>query len=294
MTNKHANCLVCGSERINPLAGYYDTKGLVRCDSCGFVFMELMPTIKELDDHYRTYAYSTEGFLSPITIKRYQELLDEFEPYRKHGRLLDVGCGRGWFLVEARKRGWQVYGTEYSPTAIEIGTRNGITMHQGGLTESTFAGLEFDVITSFEVIEHINNPLDDLRNINRLIRPGGLHYCTTPNFNSLLRYHLKDRYNIITYPEHLSYYTRSTLSLVMEKAGFRKLRVQTTGISLSRLKMSKGDQREQLIAPTSADEQLRNEIESKWYLGLAKRLINFALTVTGLGMSLKGYYLKSE
>ncbi|MBX2971865.1 MAG: class I SAM-dependent methyltransferase [Flavobacteriales bacterium] len=254
--------------------------------------MERIPTSAELGAYYSVYAYGGEGFLSPITVKRYHELLDGFEPYRKCGRLLDVGCGRGWFLIEAKKRGWEVYGTEYSQAAIDLGRRNAITMHQGALDDTTFPGMEFDVITSFEVLEHTNAPLDDLRHIHRMLRHGGLHYCTTPNFNSLLRYYLKGRYNIINYPEHLSYYTRRTMNKLMRKAGLRPLRVETTGISLSRLKTSMGDTKETLVAAGSSDERLRSGIESKWYLKLAKRIADRLLSITGTGMSLKGHYEK--
>ncbi|MCB0790162.1 MAG: class I SAM-dependent methyltransferase [Flavobacteriales bacterium] len=289
---KHASCLICGSASIAGLLGYHGSKGLVRCRACGFVFMERIPTEQELNAYYSSYSYTTEGYLSPITVKRYQELLDEFEPYRKSGRLLDVGCGRGYFLIEARKRGWEVHGTEYSEAAIRLGERNGITMHAGKLGPDSFPEGVFDVVTSFEVMEHINNPLEDLAHIHRALRDGGLYYCTTPNFNSLLRYHLKDRYNIINYPEHLSYYTRSTLGRVLRTAGFRKRKVLTTGISLSRLKTSKGDKGEPLIAADSSDERLRQRIDSRWHMEVAKNLVNRLLSITGLGMSLKGYFEK--
>lgn len=287
----HSACTLCGDNRIRKLDGYYE-KGLIKCRVCGFVFMEKIPTSEELDSHYGSYSYESAGYLSPLTIKSYNKLLDEFEPYRKTNNILDVGCGRGWFLAEALKRGWQVYGTEYSKTAVSICRETGINMKEGVLNSSNFENEMFDVITSFEVIEHINNPNEELEEIYKLLRAGGLFYCTTPNFNSLMRYYLKVDYNVIGYPEHLSYYTKSTLNKVTKRHGFRPIKFESTGISITRLKTSKKKSNEQLISKNSSDEILRTKLDSKWYLILLKKFINFSLTLSNTGMTLKGYYLK--
>lgn len=254
--------------------------------------MERIPTDEELSAFYASYAYDEEGYLSPLTINSYQALLDEFEPYRKTNRILDVGCGRGWFLLEAQKRGWEVYGTEYSPKAVELCEKDGIQMLQGALTEQGFDADSFDVITSFEVLEHINNPIEDLGHIHRYLRSKGLFYLTTPNFNAITRYYLKAEYNIIHYPEHLSYYTKSTLELLARKMDFKKVKFLSTGFSLTRFKTSQKADSEEFISEESSDEKLRRSIESKWYLGLLKNWINWALTLTNTGTTLKGYFEK--
>jgi len=110
----HTECLICKSQKIKQLSDYYESKGLVKCEKCGFVYMEKIPTIEDLNSHYETYSYSSEQYLSPLTIESYNVLLDEFEKYRKTNKILDVGCGRGFFLTQAKKRGWEVYGTEYT------------------------------------------------------------------------------------------------------------------------------------------------------------------------------------
>ena len=310
---KHTACLVCNSTNIAPLAGYYNTKGLVKCKACSFVFMENIPTLEELDAHYSTYAYGGSAVLSPITIKSYQQLLDELEPYRNNGRILDVGCGRGWFLEEAKKRGWEVYGTEYSTRAIELCEEKGIAMKAGELDASMFEPGYFDVITSFEVIEHINNPHDKMALVAQFLRKGGLFYCTTPNFNSILRHYLKADYHVIDYPEHLSYYTRKTLNKVLCQHGFRVKRFRSTGISLTAIRRAKQKRQAavQTAAPVpapapaapepapktttpalSADEALRRNIDKKAYLQLAKATANQLLTWTNWGATLKGYYEK--
>jgi predicted SAM-dependent methyltransferase len=165
-------------------------------------------------------------------------------------------------------------------------------MQEGKLDPSKFDHESFDIITSFEVLEHINNPQEELTNFNTLLRTGGLIYLTTPNFNSLLRYRLKERYDVITYPEHLSYYTPRTLKHLFIKAGFQKQQIQTTGISLTRLRTSQGQKSQAFISETSDDEQLRNKIEDKSHLQLAKKVVNGTLTFFGVGDSLKGWFIK--
>ncbi len=296
MIKNHSNCLICNSIKLIGLKWYKKNK-LVRCGSCGFVFMQQIPSPEELAAHYNTYSYDREQYLSPITIKNYNILLDEFEKYRRYNRLLDVGCGMGFFLEQAKKRGWEVYGTEYSPKAIEINRAKGINMIAGQLNSAAFPVKDFDVVTSFEVIEHINNPQDEIKHIHTLLRKNGLFYCTTPNFNSLLRYYLKEDYNVINYPEHLSYYTKKTLNHLLATNSFRKLKTLAHGISITRLETSKAQknttkQPTTIIGEQTADEKIRVQMDKKPYLLYAKNIANFFLSETGLGMGLKGYYEK--
>ncbi len=289
MNQQHTSCLICENKSLKTLANYPKAH-LCKCKSCSFIFSQQIPTEQELINHYE--GYGRNDYLSPITIKRYNELLDEFEPFRKTGKLLDVGCGIGYFLEEAKKRGWEVYGTEYTDEAVKICSEKGVIMHQGKLDPENYNLGEFDIITSFEVIEHINNPIEEVTNFHSLLRKGGLVYVTTPNFNSLLRYRLKEAYNVITYPEHLSYYTPKTIHQLFKRIGFSKKRILTTGISLTRLKTSKGTSEQGFISEMSDDEKIRSQFESKWYLQFAKKTINGFLTLIGKGDSLKGYFVK--
>lgn len=289
-------CVVCSGERIHPMKGY-ESAWLHQCRDCGMVFSARNPSLRELEEYYM--GYGRNDYLSPITIKRYHELLDQFESVRKTNKLLDVGCGIGYFLDVAKERGWEVYGTEYTDKAIEICEAKGITMHKGVLNPENYPAGSFDVITSFEVIEHINSPNPEIHNISSLLRKGGLFYVTTPNFNSLLRYKLKAAYNVIGWPEHLSYYTPATLESLMQRHGLKKKFIQTTGISLTRLKTStKPSTAEEIregtvfIAENTDDEKLRNKAENQWAFKLAKKSLNTVLTLTGKGDALKGLFQK--
>jgi 2-polyprenyl-3-methyl-5-hydroxy-6-metoxy-1,4-benzoquinol methylase len=285
---QHTTCITCGSASLIPLHSYYESKGLIQCTSCGLVFMERIPTAAELETHYGVYTYDTEDTLSSLTIDSYNTLLDEMEPYRNVNRILDVGCGRGYFLEEARKRGWEVYGTEFSQTAVDLLQRKGIHAYHGPIGTKAFEGLSFDVVTSFEVIEHINTPNEDLMAIHQKLRSGGLLYITTPNFNSLMRYVLKSDYNVIAFPEHLSYYTRKTLNKTVCRQGFKNIKFLSTGISITRIQhsLAGGGQ------GTDSDEKLRKLTSSNALMGFVKRVVNKTLTALNMGIALKGYYVK--
>jgi 2-polyprenyl-3-methyl-5-hydroxy-6-metoxy-1,4-benzoquinol methylase len=286
----HTTCLICKSSDLLELKKY-ESSYLNKCKSCGFVFSKKNPSEEELVSHYE--QYSRNDYLPPLTIKRYNELLDEMEKYRRTNNLLDVGTGMGYFLEQAMLRGWNVYGTEFTDEAIEICKSKGIKMNQGALDSDWFEEYFFDVVTSLEVIEHINNPQIDLKNINKVLRVGGLFYCTTPNFNSISRFYLKNKWNIITYPEHLSYYTSSTLSDLLNENRLAVEILLTTGISLSRIQSSKHDQKNFVpIATDSSDEIIRNQLENNvLYRGL-KIVINSFLTSFKIGDTIKIYATK--
>jgi 2-polyprenyl-3-methyl-5-hydroxy-6-metoxy-1,4-benzoquinol methylase len=291
--NKHNQCPLCNTTHIKNFRGYYKKNGLMRCSKCGFVFMENIPGVEELNNSYGFYSYEKEEEVSPITIKNYNALLDEFEQFRKTNCLLDIGCGRGWFLQQAQKRGWRTFGTEYSKSAIQLCKNDGIEMKQEPLIMGSFNKESFDIITSFEVMEHLHQPDEGMRRISFWLRKGGLFYCTTPNFNSLMRYYLKTDYNyVITYPEHLSYFTKTTLNQLAINNGLSPLKFLSTGISFLLLKKTKIKENPNFKSSDYNDEKLRGNISSKWHLGLVKKIVNKLLTLTNWGMTLKGYYLK--
>ncbi len=278
-------CPVCGSSRLQPLRGY-ERAHLVRCRECGLVFAGRSPSEAELAANYGGYSRADHD--SPITRRRYRELLDGFEPYRRSGRILDMGCGVGFFLEEARERGWEACGSEFEPRAVEIVRAKGLRCVQAPVTVNTFEPGSFDVVTAFEVVEHLREPLDEARTIAHALRPGGLFYCTTPNFSSLSRRVLRSRWSVIAYPEHLSYFTPTTLSSWLSRVGFAPVKVQTTGFSPARLR--RGVASANASNRDCSDEQLRVQVEGSRALRTAKAAVNAALGTTRTGDTIKGHF----
>ncbi|HIK26379.1 MAG: class I SAM-dependent methyltransferase [Thermosynechococcus sp. Uc] len=284
----HSNCLLCQSSNLKKLRRYYNSHHIVKCQDCGFVFIEKVPSEEELKQYYSIYSYAEDRPVSPVTIKRYQKLLKEFEIYRNSNQILEIGCGKGDFLLEARKNYWEVQGTELSERGAQLCIDKGIKTHYGTLREDLFPSNYFDVIIAIEVIEHINNPRELIYQISRFLRRGGLFYCTTPNFNSIVRYILQEKYSIIHYPEHLCYYTPKTLRELMVKNGFLCKKVETTGIDFDRL-FPKKELRNLLKVD---NEKIRIATEKNSLLNFAKRAANFILATTSLGGTIRGYFIK--
>lgn len=281
-----SNCLLCNSTKLKPL-DRYRKDFLVQCGNCDFVFSNKIPTQQQLLDYYGKYPIAES--LSAITAKRYDEWLETFESFRKTNNILDVGCGDGYFLQSAKAKGWNVFGTEFTSRQVENCKSKGITMHSGVLDVTNYEPEFFDVIVSIEVIEHINNPNDELKKFNTLCRKGGAVYVTTPNFNALSRNYLKDKWNILAYPEHLSYYTKKTLSFVFERNGFKIHDFQSTGISLKRIAQSTSSAAN---LESNADENFRTKAEEKFVFKMIKSAINTVLTLTNKGDTLKGFFVK--
>lgn len=286
MSSPITQCTSCGSSSLSPLGPSYAHASLVQCRGCALVFAAQRPSTEELIAHYKQY---NRGFsISPLTVFRYNQLLDGMEAFRRSGKILDVGCGDGHFLEVAKNRGWQVTGTEFDPVAVELCRKKGITIFSGALASLPLEG-DFDVITSFEVIEHIHNGVEDVQRIQALLRPGGLFYFTTPNFNSLSRRCLKGEWGVIAYPEHLTYYTRKTMHRLLTQHGLVKQKIKTTGISLQKFSAnaeatSSGD--------ANLDEQVRSRIEKSGLLRTLKQVVNELLSLFALGDTIKGWYIK--
>ena len=296
---KLTECPICENKDLTYLKGYQKLY-LFKCTKCNFVFDQRVPSSQELNDYYSLYSYSDLKPVSPQTLNSFNKLLDFFEQYRDIGNILDLGCGQGDFLVEARKRNWNVYGSEYSSSATDLCEKRGITMHKGDLIKNIFGNIKFDVITSFEVIEHINNPNDFMSVVNHKLQEKGLVYCTTPNFNSLLRYFEKDRFKMIVYPIHISFYTKASIKYLGKVNNFKSIKTQTTGLDIGRLinvmKPNKNENRSELNkhfhVRKDITEYVRQIADKNLMMTFAIIIINFFLSMFGKGDTLKVFWMK--
>ena len=289
MSGVQQTCPLCGAHgRARPVPAFR-SQHLVRCRECGFHYCGRVPSKAELDAYYVSYPIKPPH---PITINRYHELLDGFEAEKKLGAILDVGCGGGDFLTVAKERGWQVHGTEYDDGFVAHCRARGIAMQQGALEAIAFGAQRFDVVTSFEVLEHLSDPAAMVRQAVDLLRPGGSLYLTTPNYNSLSRYLAGSGWDIVNYPEHLSLFTPRTIHRLFWNEGLQREQLRTTGISITRIRTSHKSDGRTAPLPSTDDEALRGRLERSPLLGLVKRLVNRMLSITGKGDTLKALYRK--
>jgi len=162
--------------------------------------------------------------------QRHLPTLESLRPYRQTNWLLDVGAGAGLFLHAAQRDGWQVQGVELARSGVEFArSRLGLDVIQGQMTEVELPDERYDVVTLQETIEHLLDPLADLREVHRVLRPGGVVSLTTPNFNSLAYKLIGREWSVLSPGEHLFYFIPQTLRAMLERAGFINIRVHTDG-----------------------------------------------------------------
>ncbi|MBL4844726.1 MAG: class I SAM-dependent methyltransferase [Planctomycetes bacterium] len=153
---------------------------------------------------------------------------------RQKGSLLDVGCGAGRFLLAARERGWRVAGVDLSESNARAGQATGLDVRSAALADAGFEEQSFDAARLNQVIEHVPEPLDLLRDVAKVLRPGGLLSLATPNIASLSARFLGAQWNHLgsELNGHLVLFSRATLTRALVEAGFRPLRWKTIGLRL--------------------------------------------------------------
>ena len=154
------------------------------------------------------------------------------QPPAGGGRLLDVGFGNGGFLKIASEMGWNVEGIDFDPKAVEVAKARGLNVRCASASDlHEFAG-EYDVITISHVIEHVFDPSDLLRDLYRLLKPGGKLWLDTPNLSSLGLQRFGRNWQTLDPPRHLALFTPESLRWSLEQAGFRKVQQYWHGMVL--------------------------------------------------------------
>jgi SAM-dependent methyltransferase len=137
----------------------------------------------------------------------------------KKGRLLDVGCGDGDFLLGMQERGWQVHGLDISPVAVDLARRKGLDVFQGELASADYERHSFDLITMWDVLEHLHDPASELQQVAKLLKPSGRFVVTIPNPHSLDFWIFGKTWTGLDTPRHLYVYNRPALLRLLEGAG---------------------------------------------------------------------------
>lgn len=236
------HCDLCGSRHLQDFVTRWDGRPLVKCEICGVVFVNPQPPGEEIlrwyDEEYygghrdfyrhKDYMEVTQWMIRARTgpgVDRFRRSIDP-----RSQRLLEVGCGYGAFLVTAREMGAQVQGIEVSPHAAEVGRREfSLDIVDGPLEEARFPAASFDIVTFFDVLEHMPSPTRFLIEVRRVLRPGGALFFLVPN---LARYDLEGpRWPGLRYhPEHLFYYRLASLRPWLQRLGFQVQRHWTEGV----------------------------------------------------------------
>ena len=235
-------CALCGSlerdERFRD--GPYT---VMSCGSCQLVYVT--PRID--DDELVARVYGPDYWRSPAArVRGYTDYVADHALYRRTfarrlrvlgrelprvGRALDVGCATGAFLELLCERGYEVRGVEPSPqvgreAAARLGNERVFvgTLEEAGLEEASF-----DLITLWDVLEHLPRPLRTLKLARRLLAPGGRLVVETQDVASLAARLFGRRWQHYKHAEHLYHFDADTLGLALDEAGFELVRLTRRG-----------------------------------------------------------------
>ncbi len=254
-TKRQPVCVFCGSAgkvlhqgMVDP---FFDSSGvwtMKQCleVTCGLLWLDPAPIAEDLHLAYRQYfthgaidgrpnlatrlrarlfpmylaLASVPALLAGLRRSKHQILrmfLDDLEP----GKLLDVGCGKGVFLNRMRKMGWAVDGIDFDPKAIETAkVEFDLELRCGDLASARLAPASFDVVTLSPVIEQVDDPVALLKEVRRILTPGGRWVITTPNSASLGHREFGPYWFGLDPPRHVKVYSPNSLARLGRAAGF--------------------------------------------------------------------------
>ena len=245
-------CVFCNRsdlEILIPPATLPDRVPVLKCRKCGLVFLESRKKKDEPDLEETAYwdgaaqkKIYLETRIRKLFAKEFEKRLrkiNQFVPLK--GKLLDVGCGVGHFLESARKQGWEVQGLDIAHAAQALARETyGFDVQVGTLEDASFALKEFDVITLWDVIEHVRRPVENLIAANRMLRMNGVLVLKTPNEASFFKQFVLAMYRrfgrnaafllkYVYYVPHYFSYSEKTLNLLLNRCGFEAIHCERDG-----------------------------------------------------------------
>lgn len=197
-----------------------------RCDACGVAQTSPRPPDDALGKYYPAVYYPIGQFDEETyqrTIGRYQrDKISLLKPEKRQGRVLDIGCGAGYFVREALAAGYDAEGVEVNAEAAAFGRKQwGLPLTVGDAQNVGYAVGSFDAITLWHVLEHLTRPADMLATVHRLLRTDGVLVLAVPNFASLQSRFFKDRWYHLEVPRHLYHFDPPSLRRLLDTRGFR-------------------------------------------------------------------------
>lgn len=217
-------CVSCGNTKLSQYL-VINGHALLRCPKCDLLITrtgdrEWKQYVRDKYSHQ--YACDYEVML-PKLHKRFARHLPLIKGFKSGGRLLDVGCGTGHFLkyVHETDQSWSVYGVDPSNLLRNVAARNSrAIIRNGTLSAIPFDDSYFDVITCYDVLEHSMDLKRNVKELRRVLKPGGLLFVQAPNYRSLMARLTGDRWDWWCIPDHVLHFSYNCLRAYVKKNRF--------------------------------------------------------------------------
>ncbi len=247
-------CRICQSSNIQqgrytPDHGRYV---LMHCKECGLKFM-LSENYEILSNDLYWDEVNKKIYVNPAVLKEFKKKHDKYLADIKkikipNMRLLDVGCGSGIFLMNAKRHGFNVSGIDPSEIAVRLCQKqHSIEPFHGYLTVDSQLPKNYGILSAWDVIEHVENPKDFLRSCYAHLEHGGILLLETPDESSLIRKIINIIDKIINlklisnlyYPAHRYYFTHKSIKLLLNEVGFTSIHIHKEHTIFSKAKEKK-------------------------------------------------------
>jgi 2-polyprenyl-3-methyl-5-hydroxy-6-metoxy-1,4-benzoquinol methylase len=221
--------LFTARDRLHDLPGEFR---VVRCRSCGLMRTNTRPTPETMGFYYpddygpylSTRVAAKNRRLTDALRRAYYALLPNHSraiPPIPPGRMLEIGCASGAFMVDMAAAGWQVEGIEFSDRAAAAARAEGLVVHTGSVESVDEVDAPFDLVAGWMVVEHLHEPVAALSKLARWTRPGGWLAISVPNAASLDFRWFGSAWYALHIPNHLVHFEPATLTLLLDKAGWK-------------------------------------------------------------------------
>jgi SAM-dependent methyltransferase len=227
---------LCGAAQSTPLLSAPDRfhgrdklYRLERCSVCTCVWLLAPPPPEEMGVHYdesyhRNIAASGESDAGA----RWQKHRDLISQLKQSGSILDIGCNSGGFLSTMNRSAWKLHGIEIEPSMAQKAKQaTGAEVFVGDVMKAPFPDESFDVITCFDVLEHVYEPRDMLMKVRAWLKPGGVFYTVLPNIDSWESRLFGGYWYGLELPRHLFHFSPTSLRYVMDSLGFEEVHLKT-------------------------------------------------------------------
>ena len=239
---EHRNCPNCGENDFEVLSdsnikrgdlqGGIDTVYMlpggkygrhVKCRKCQLVYVNPIEKASRINDNYSEMNNGDVSIVRENRLRATKAQVKLAKKYKGNTKLLDIGCGEGFFLFNASKAGYITKGVELSQNAVEYARREfGLDVEVGPFEEMQFPENYFDVVTLWQVLEHLPQPFIVLKEACRVLKPGGLLVASTPDFGGIPARIMRRRWwNVRRI--HINQFTTKTLMNILKNAGFKNL-----------------------------------------------------------------------
>jgi SAM-dependent methyltransferase len=201
---------------------------LMRCQVCSLVWLSGPPTPSEMHLHYTKEYHKLISASGVNTPTRWRDRKATLGLYKTSGALLDLGCSSGSFLESLPRDSWKLFGVEMSADGAKTAeVRTGAQVFVGDIPDAPFAPGSFDVITCFDVLEHLYEPRKIMARVSEWLKPGGIFYVLVPNIDSAEGRVFGSYWHGLELPRHLFHYSPASLKFLAASAGLQTVSLET-------------------------------------------------------------------